>query len=160
MCWVYLLNHKSEVFKKFKAMVELQSGYRMLKLISGSGGEYTLGCIYYGYILGQLRQKLDESSMKGIFVGYGKMEKGYKIYNLKIRVILSRSVLFDEKSVWNWNVETAEKITFLVNLNLPEKDKMCIAPKMNQMSQREDVQLEGNESQTQVVSDTQTDGGD
>ncbi|XP_070669084.1 uncharacterized protein [Malus domestica] len=48
-----------------------------------------------------LRQKLDESSMKGIFVGYGKMEKGYKIYNLKIRVILSRSVLFDEKSVWN-----------------------------------------------------------
>ncbi|CAL8168827.1 unnamed protein product [Prunus armeniaca] len=45
MCWVYFLRHKSEaltVFKKFKATVELQSGYKLKKLRSDRGGEYTL----------------------------------------------------------------------------------------------------------------------
>ncbi|KAI5353802.1 hypothetical protein L3X38_006696 [Prunus dulcis] len=44
MCWVYFLRHKSEalcVFKKFKATVELQSGYKLKKLRSDRGGEYT-----------------------------------------------------------------------------------------------------------------------
>ena len=43
MCWVYFLRNKSDplnVFKKFKAFVELQSGYK-LKLRSGRGVEYT-----------------------------------------------------------------------------------------------------------------------
>ncbi|CAL9011654.1 unnamed protein product [Prunus brigantina] len=44
MCWVYFLRHKSEaltVFKKFKATVELQSGYKLKRLRSDRGGEYT-----------------------------------------------------------------------------------------------------------------------
>ncbi|KAI5334598.1 hypothetical protein L3X38_024731 [Prunus dulcis] len=44
MCWVYFLRHKSEaltVFKKFKATVELQSGFKLKKLRSDRGGEYT-----------------------------------------------------------------------------------------------------------------------
>ncbi|CAL8085513.1 unnamed protein product [Prunus armeniaca] len=44
MCWVYFLRHKSEVlsvFKRFKAIVGLQSGYKLKKLISERGGEYT-----------------------------------------------------------------------------------------------------------------------
>ncbi|KAI5314494.1 hypothetical protein L3X38_043670 [Prunus dulcis] len=44
MCWVYFMQFKSEVFnifKKFKAMVELQSGYKLKKLRSDRGGEYT-----------------------------------------------------------------------------------------------------------------------
>ncbi|KAI5344111.1 hypothetical protein L3X38_011988 [Prunus dulcis] len=44
MCWVYFLRHKSEalcVFKKFKATVELQSGYKLKQLRSDRGGEYT-----------------------------------------------------------------------------------------------------------------------
>ncbi|KAM2071312.1 hypothetical protein ACFX1X_040277 [Malus domestica] len=44
MCWVYFLRHKSEVlsvFKKFKATVELQSGYNLKQLRSDRGGEYT-----------------------------------------------------------------------------------------------------------------------
>ncbi|KAL0374367.1 UNVERIFIED_CONTAM: Retrovirus-related Pol polyprotein from transposon TNT 1-94 [Sesamum radiatum] len=42
--WVYLLKDKSEVFgkfKKFKAMVENQSGYRIKALRSDRGGEFT-----------------------------------------------------------------------------------------------------------------------
>ncbi|CAL8990799.1 unnamed protein product [Prunus brigantina] len=44
MCWIYFLRCKSEVltvFKKFKATVELQSGYKLKKLRSDRGGEYT-----------------------------------------------------------------------------------------------------------------------
>jgi len=44
MCWVYFLRNKSDtlnVFKKFKAFVELQSGYKLKKLRSDRGGEYT-----------------------------------------------------------------------------------------------------------------------
>ncbi|CAL9001225.1 unnamed protein product [Prunus brigantina] len=44
MCWVYFLRHKSEVlgvFKRFKATVELQNGYKLKKLRSDQGGEYT-----------------------------------------------------------------------------------------------------------------------
>jgi transposase InsO family protein len=44
MCWVYFLRNKSDtlsVFKKFKALVELQSGYKLKKLRSDRGGEYT-----------------------------------------------------------------------------------------------------------------------
>ncbi|CAL9012352.1 unnamed protein product [Prunus brigantina] len=44
MCWVYFLRNKSDtfnVFKKFKAFVELQSGFSLKKLRSDRGGEYT-----------------------------------------------------------------------------------------------------------------------
>ncbi|CAN6586525.1 unnamed protein product [Malus baccata var. baccata] len=44
MCWVYFIRFKSEVFtifKKFKEMVELQSGYQIKRLRSDIGGEYT-----------------------------------------------------------------------------------------------------------------------
>ncbi|KAM1631761.1 hypothetical protein ACFX13_019901 [Malus domestica] len=44
MCWVFFLQHKSQVFnifKRFKSMVELQSGYQIKKLRSDRGGEYT-----------------------------------------------------------------------------------------------------------------------
>jgi len=44
MCWVFFLQHKSHVFnifKRFKSMVELQSGYQIKKLRSDRGGEYT-----------------------------------------------------------------------------------------------------------------------
>jgi hypothetical protein len=43
-CWVYFLRNKSDtlnLFKKFKALVEMQSGYRLKKLRSDRGGEYT-----------------------------------------------------------------------------------------------------------------------
>ncbi|BBH01574.1 transposable element gene [Prunus dulcis] len=44
MCWVFFLQHKSQafnIFKRFKSMVELQSGYQIKKLRSDRGGEYT-----------------------------------------------------------------------------------------------------------------------
>ncbi|CAL9019321.1 unnamed protein product, partial [Prunus brigantina] len=209
MCWVYFMKFKSEVFnifKKFKAMVELQSGYKIKKLRSDRVGEYTsteflqfceeiglerqltvayspqqngvaerknrtivemsktmmkekklpynfwgeavntavyiqnrcptkalenvtpfevfsgrkpgvkhlrvFGSICFCHIPGQLRSKLEDAAETCIFVGYGKCEKGYIVYNLQTnKVTTSRSVIFDENSLWDWDKQAADSIS-------------------------------------------------
>ncbi|KAM2467223.1 hypothetical protein PS1_009053 [Malus domestica] len=217
MCWVYFIRFKYEVFtifKKFKAIMELQSGYQIKRLRSDRGGEYTSHefnafCEYVGlekqltvayspqqneiavrknktivemaksmmheknmpykfwgeavntsvYLLNrcptkalkkktpfevfsgrkpfmkhlrvfgsvcftliphQLRHKLEKSSNKGVFVGYSTSEKGYRIYNvLTQKIILSRDVIFDEDSMWNWDtmVEEKDSVSLQIDLN-------------------------------------------
>lgn len=39
--------------------------------------------ICYCHVPNQLRSKLDESTAKFIFIGYGKCEKGYRVYNVQ-----------------------------------------------------------------------------
>ena len=62
------------------------------------------GCIAYAYVPSQKRGKLDDNSVKCIFVGYSVETKGYRLYNpLTKKLIISRDVVFDEKSAWNWS---------------------------------------------------------
>ncbi|CAL2276928.1 unnamed protein product [Prunus armeniaca] len=208
MCWVFFLQHKSQVlnvFKRFKSMVELQNGYKIKKLRSDRGGEYTsleflkfcddvgmerqltvayspqqnsvaerknrtivemartmmaekriplkfwaeaintavylqnrsptsaldnttpfekftgrkpgvkhlriFGSLCYIHIPSQKRHKLEETCEKGVFVGYGVCEKGYRVLNLRTQKIeLSRSVIFDEEAMWNWETNEAVQI--------------------------------------------------
>ncbi|KAM1739403.1 hypothetical protein ACFX11_015127 [Malus domestica] len=214
MCWIYFLRNKSEVFdifKKFRATVELQSGYQLKKLRSDRGGEYTstefrkfcdemgmerqltvaytpqqngvaerknrtivemakcmmvekgvpldfwaeavntavytlnrcptkaldkkthfeaysgrkpgikhmkiFGSICYAHIPTQLRQKLDETSTKCIFLGYGTCEKGYRLYDLvSKKIIVSRDVIFDENTCWDWESQSDK----IISVPLPE----------------------------------------
>nr|XP_028952473.1 uncharacterized protein LOC114822304 [Malus domestica] len=231
---VYFLRNKSEVFgifKKFKSTVELQSGYRLKKLRSDRGGEYTsvefrefceemgmerqltvaytpqengvaerknrtvvemekcmmiekgvpfdfwveavntimyilnrcstksldkktpfeaysgrkprikhlkiFGFICCAHIPNQLRQKLDETSTKCIFLGYGTCEKGYRLYDLvSKKIIVSRDVIVDENACWDWKSQSEKTI----NVPMPE-GRMC--------EQRE----EGSSSDKGVVND-------
>ncbi|CAL9010567.1 unnamed protein product [Prunus brigantina] len=208
MCWVFFLQHKSQVlnvFKRFKSMVELQSGYKIKKLRSDRGGEYIsleflkfcddvgmekqltvayspqqsgvaerknrtivemtrtmmvekriplkfwaeavntavylqnrspisaldnttpfkkfsgrkpgvkhlriFGSLCYIHIPSQKRHKLEETGEKGVFVGHGVYEKGYRVLNLRTQKIeLSRSVIFDEEAMWNWETNEAVQI--------------------------------------------------
>ncbi|BBN69138.1 hypothetical protein Prudu_770S000100 [Prunus dulcis] len=196
MCWVYFMQFKSEVFnifKKFKAVVELQSGYKLKKLRSDRGGEYTsaeflqfceeiglerqltvayspqqngvaerknrtivemskimmkgkklpykfwgeavntavyiqnrcptkaldnvtpfevfsgrkpgvkhlrvFGSICFCHVPNQLMSKLEDAAVKCIFVGYGKCEKGYRVYNLQTnKITTSRSIRPEDTS--------------------------------------------------------------
>lgn len=200
MCWIYLLRNKSDalhVLKKFKLLVETQSGHKLKTLRSDRGGEFTsqefqlfcasqgmerqltvsyspqqngvaerrnrtigemarsmmfekeiplkfwgeavntaiylqnrcptsaveektpfevfsgrkpgikhlriFGCICYSHVPAALRQKFDSKAEKGVFMGYGSCEKGYRVYILESKkVVLSRSVVFAENQVWNW----------------------------------------------------------
>ncbi|KAM2946602.1 hypothetical protein COP2_029388 [Malus domestica] len=208
MCWIYLLRHKSNVFhvfKKFKAMVELQSGFSVKKLRTDRGGEFTsnefdqfcaalglerqlivayspqqngvaerknrtivemakcmlhekglpyslwgeavvtyvyllnrcptkalenvtpfekfsgrkpgiqhlrvFGSLGYSLIPGNLRQKLDETSVIGIFIGYGTCEKGYRLLNPENqKVTISRDVIFYENGTWDWDRQKIKEV--------------------------------------------------
>ena len=62
------------------------------------------------HVLAARKMKLDKKSEVGIFLGYASMTKGYIIYNLKEkRVIISRNVVVDEKSFWNWDSNKVEQ---------------------------------------------------
>lgn len=93
------------MFKKFKAMVELQCGYHVKKLRTDKGGEFisndfekfcedlgierqpgikhlkVFGSVCYPFIPGNLRHKLEATSAISVFIGYGVCEKGYRILN-------------------------------------------------------------------------------
>lgn len=54
--------------------------------------------------------------MKKIFVRYGKDENGYKVFVPDIKkIILSRSVLFNENAIWSWNTKSEKLMSFPVN---------------------------------------------
>ncbi|KAM1017140.1 hypothetical protein COP2_047964 [Malus domestica] len=77
------------------------------------------GSVCYTHIPHQLRHKLEKLSNKGVFVGYGTKEKGHRVYNLLAqKIILSRDVIFDEDSTWNWETSVAEKDSVSLQLNL------------------------------------------
>jgi hypothetical protein len=53
----------------------------------------------YAHIPDQRRTKLDDKSMKLVFIGYDEISKAYKLYNLiKKKVISSKYVYINEQS--------------------------------------------------------------
>ncbi|GMJ02182.1 hypothetical protein HRI_003887400 [Hibiscus trionum] len=62
------------------------------------------GSVVHVLIPSQKRSKLDDNSVKCIFVGYSLQTKGYRFYNPETKkLLISRDVVFDEKSSWTWN---------------------------------------------------------
>ena len=56
------------------------------------------GCDAYAHVAKDERKKLESKSRKCIFLGYGELVKGYRLYDPdRGRVIYSRDVLFNEK---------------------------------------------------------------
>nr|GEU78706.1 hypothetical protein [Tanacetum cinerariifolium] len=90
MTWVYFLKHKSETFecfKKFKSLVEKQSG-SVVKILRSDRGA---------------RHKLDRKSHKYVFIGYCPNSKAYRLYDpVSKKITVSRDVVFHEFSGWNW----------------------------------------------------------
>ncbi|GJR77081.1 retrovirus-related pol polyprotein from transposon TNT 1-94 [Tanacetum coccineum] len=62
------------------------------------------GCITYALINSNSRRKLDEKSVKCIFVGYSPQSKAYKLYDpLSGKVLISRDVVFNENASWDFS---------------------------------------------------------
>ncbi|KAL8158756.1 hypothetical protein V2J09_000293 [Rumex salicifolius] len=56
-----------------------------------------------------LRSKLDEKSVKCVFIRYATQSKAYRLFDPVARkVIISRNVVFDEGEKWNWEENKAE----------------------------------------------------
>ncbi|CAL9010688.1 unnamed protein product, partial [Prunus brigantina] len=50
-------------------------------------------------------------------MGYGSCEKGYRVYDLQSKkIVLSRSVIFNEDKAWNWKSDQEESAPILFNL--------------------------------------------
>ncbi|KAI5347962.1 hypothetical protein L3X38_000849 [Prunus dulcis] len=70
-----------------------------------------LGSLCYAHIPSQQRQKLDLTSKRCIFLGYGSCEKGYRLYSLETgKIIVSRDVVFNEDAYWDWNTQKERSV--------------------------------------------------
>ena len=55
------------------------------------------GCLVYAHIPKDERQKFDSKARRCIFLGYGMVTKGYRLYDVnRSKVLYSRDVVFDE----------------------------------------------------------------
>ncbi|CAL9004144.1 unnamed protein product [Prunus brigantina] len=92
----------------FEAFTGRKPGIKHLKVF---------GCICYTHVPSSLRQKFDDKSRKGVFMGYGSCEKGYRVYDLQSKkIVLSRSVIFNEDKAWNWKSDQEESAPIPFNL--------------------------------------------
>ncbi|KAG6385388.1 hypothetical protein SASPL_154223 [Salvia splendens] len=70
------------------------------------------GCVAYALVSSQRRRKLDEKSVKCIFIGYSSQSKAYKLYiPLSGKVIISRDVVFHEDAGWDWESKQDDSYT-------------------------------------------------
>jgi hypothetical protein len=109
---VYIQNrcYTTSVIEKtpFEAFTGRKPGVKHLKVF---------GCLCYTHIPSSLRQKWDSKIGKGVFIGYGSCEKGYRVYDLKTeKIVLSRSVIFSEDRAWNWERKLMNQNRLSLNL--------------------------------------------
>uniref|UniRef100_A0A2N9H6T1 Integrase catalytic domain-containing protein n=1 Tax=Fagus sylvatica TaxID=28930 RepID=A0A2N9H6T1_FAGSY len=91
----YIINRSSRVALDGKVAEEVWTGqevdYSFMRIF---------GCPAYVHISGEDRSKLDPKSKKCIFLGFKKGVKGYKLWDpVAQKVVISRDVVFDEKSM-------------------------------------------------------------
>jgi hypothetical protein len=61
------------------------------------------GCVAYVHIPNPKRMKLDVKGEKCVLIGVSEESKAYRLYNpLTKRICISRDVVFDENSSWDW----------------------------------------------------------
>uniref|UniRef100_A0A2N9J4X6 CCHC-type domain-containing protein n=1 Tax=Fagus sylvatica TaxID=28930 RepID=A0A2N9J4X6_FAGSY len=91
----YIINRSPRVALDGKVAEEVWTGqevdYSFMRIF---------GCPAYVHISGEDRSKLDPKSKKCIFLGFKKWIKGYKLWDpVAQKVVISRDVVFDEKSM-------------------------------------------------------------
>ncbi|KAK2407959.1 putative mitochondrial protein [Trifolium repens] len=62
------------------------------------------GCVAYVHVPNEKRIKLDDKSVKSVFIGVSEESKAYRLYNpITEKIIISRDVLFDEENTLDWS---------------------------------------------------------
>ena len=93
---VYILNVSPT--KAFMNMTPLEAWRRKKLSVSHLR---IFGCTTYALV--DLRTKLDDKSVKCVFIGYATQSKAYRLYNpLTGKIIVNRNVVFDEDAGWVW----------------------------------------------------------
>ena len=66
---------------------------------------------------------MDEKSQKCVFLGYSDVTKRYRFLDVKTnKLVVSRYVIFDETTTWNWEDKKIEYIA-IISSNQEEDEK-------------------------------------
>ncbi|KAK9927639.1 hypothetical protein M0R45_024815 [Rubus argutus] len=115
----YLMNRHPTMAVKGKTPFEAWSGRK-----PSVNHLKVFGSICFAHVPKELRQKLDESSERCVFVGYASHTKGYRLYNLKKKkVIICRDVLFNEKAAWDWNQNSVQQQSVQIGLDEEQQNE-------------------------------------
>lgn len=69
------------------------------------------GSVAYAHVPDKLRTKLEDKSRRYIFIGYDEKTKGYRLLDpISKKIVVSRDVLVNEASSWDWNNSTEDII--------------------------------------------------
>ena len=115
--WVYILKRKDQVFEQFlewKALAEKSTGHELkssgptvkgmtpCEALTGEKPRVdtlrVFGCSAYAHIPKDERQKFDSKARRCIFLRYGTVTKGYRLYNMNCsKVLYSREEPKDDE---------------------------------------------------------------
>ena len=114
---VYMLNRCPTKSVKDKTPIEAWNGKK-----PSAKHLRVFGSICYIHIPDVKRHKLEDKTIRGIFLGYSNISKGYRVYNLQTKkLVISRDVEVDEYASWNWDEEKVEK-NVLIPAQLPQEE--------------------------------------
>ncbi|KAI5342698.1 hypothetical protein L3X38_010574 [Prunus dulcis] len=110
MCWIYFLRCKSEVFtvfKRFRATVELQSGYKVKKLRSDRGGEYTSH---------EFNKLCDEMGMeRQLTVAYSPQQNGVAERKNRTIVEMAKCMMIEKGMPLEFWAKTVNTTVYVLN---------------------------------------------
>ncbi|KAL2251589.1 UNVERIFIED_CONTAM: Retrovirus-related Pol polyprotein from transposon TNT 1-94 [Sesamum indicum] len=96
-CAVYLTNRSPTLNVRNRTPQEAWNGRK-----PNVSHSRVFGSITYVHVPNQERLKLDDQSVKHVFVGYEYHSKGYRLFNpTNSKVVVSCNVEFDEEGMWN-----------------------------------------------------------
>lgn len=125
-CAVYILNRSPSSSVEGRTPFEVWSGRR-----PNIEHMRVFGCIAYAHVPNHIRKKLDDKAEKCIFIGYSNVTKGYKLYNpKKEKVIISRDVIFDEQSSWDWSSKESSPAEFVPLEDHSINDEHVVEPEV------------------------------
>ena len=80
------------------------------------------GCVSHVHIPDCKRTKLDDKSVRCLFLGVSEESKAYRLYDpISQKIIISRDVVFEKDNNWDW--DKSHKETILVDLNWGDNEK-------------------------------------
>ncbi|KAK8936281.1 hypothetical protein KSP39_PZI013961 [Platanthera zijinensis] len=104
---VYVLNRSPT--RSLENMTPYEAWYKRKPSVSHLR---IFGCTAYRHIPKEGRKKLDTKAEKGVFLGYSQHSKGYRFYNPTTQKLqISRDIIFDEKTSWDWDQNTLPQLT-------------------------------------------------
>ena len=110
------------------------------------------GCEAFVHIPKENRTKLDDKSMKCIFMGYVDEEFGYRLWDpIKHKIIRSRDVIFNESEMFKRTAGELEVKKVIDRFEEQQENIPPIQENEQQIQEHEEQQVENDEQQEEGI---------